>query len=299
MPYGSGARWKKDIVEVFQILDRVCASIEPNDSCGFHVHLSPEPTRVWTVPELQSICKAIVYFEPAMTTIHPTHRNGSFWAKTHSNEAKAFSGKDMAKNFKEIDKCKTIKDIIDLMNTGKNGEVTRYWAWNFDNLGPDQIGTIEWRQPAAIKTAKGCIAWVELAVAFVNAARGGLNCTKFPGTVAGLKAFIEPGHGQMDSAWVNSIFNENITKASNVQLKAAKPPTQEQLMLKTKGDRVKALRLEKVYRDWKIKQASIDHQNELAKLTKEFEAAEIQAQKKVKIVQQAAVKAAAAVPKKK
>lgn len=49
-------------------------TITTNDTCGFHVHLSPGDGREWPVEELRSISFAILYFDEAILALLPEHR---------------------------------------------------------------------------------------------------------------------------------------------------------------------------------------------------------------------------------
>lgn len=92
-------------------------------------------------------------------------------------------------------------------------------AWNFGNLLKEKTKgtqmTIEWPQPPGVTTAEESLAWTELGLRFVQAARGWENIgneieDKYRGDVQGLKAFVKdrgefPG-SEMDR--VNAVFGD-------------------------------------------------------------------------------------------
>lgn len=89
----------------------------------------------------------------------------------------------------------------------------REYAWNFKNLEPsDGTGmTIEWRQPPGVTTAEEALAWAELALGFIQAARQPRTrdrLREFGLDVAGLKSFLESGivTGVSDRRYFNVIF---------------------------------------------------------------------------------------------
>lgn len=236
-----GTDWRAEISGLFAGLDPLC-SLKGNQSCGFHVHISPY-RHYWSLEELQGICQAIIHFERAMAVLLPPHRNGSFWAKTHSNNIQAFRGKTVGACIKLIKACKSIDDLVTLMNEGN-----RYFAWNFMNLDKEYLktGTIEWRQPAAMTTARGCTAWIELALAFVLAGRRpDVTVEDYPGTVEGLKDFVCKGlvEGMSESRYLSAIFN---TKTGAAALIAPTMPTKAELETKVKEDQKKNLMLLKL-----------------------------------------------------
>ncbi|KAH8763664.1 putative amidoligase enzyme-domain-containing protein [Diaporthe sp. PMI_573] len=241
MTFRASAEWRDEISGLFNGLNGFCA-FQGNQSCGFHVHISPYG-QYWSLPELKGICRAIIHFERAIAALLPPHRNGSFWAKTHSNNVKKFVGKTVADCIKLIQACKSIEELVMLMNEGN-----RYFAWNFMNLDQDHLktGTIEWRQPAAMTSERGCIAWVELAIAFVLAGRrSDVDCTRYPGTVEGLKEFTSNGlvDGASDVRYLNAIFSN---KTGAAALVAPNRPTNAELETKVKEDQKKNLMLRKL-----------------------------------------------------
>jgi hypothetical protein len=241
MTFRSSNEWRDEISGLFNGLNTLCA-LQGNQSCGFHVHISPYG-QYWSLSELKGICRAIIHFERAMAALLPPHRNGNYWAKTHSNNVQKFMGKPVAACIKLIQACKRIEDLVMLMNEGN-----RYFAWNFMNLDQDHLktGTIEWRQPAAVTTERGCLAWVELAIAFVLAARrSDVDCTKYPGTVEGLKEFTSNGlvDGVSDVRYLNAVFSN---KTGAAALATPRIPSNAELETKVKEDQKKNLMLTKL-----------------------------------------------------
>lgn len=101
-------------------------------------------------------------------------------------------------------------------------------GWNFGNLTgwKDTTGTtIEWRQPPGVTTAAECLGWTELAVQFVQAARGWKDIGNVIGNlyqadVDGLKRFISdrgeyPGR---DTSRMDDIFRGKFGRAGVVEL---------------------------------------------------------------------------------
>lgn len=245
--------WRDQIGDMFNTLS-IFSKFKGNESCGFHVHLSPARQKdpKWKLEELQHICTAIIHFERAMAALLPTHRNGSFWAKTHRNNAPGFKGKSVADCIKLIKACEDINELVMLMNDGS----IRYYAWNFQNLSEQKTGTIEWRQPAAITTAQGCKAWMELAITFVQAARTpGVDCTTFSATVEGLRGFLKKGSIEKLSnvEVLDAILNDDKIKTGSVELITPdRIPSAEELIRKVQEDERKNLLLRKL--DMKLKE---------------------------------------------
>ncbi|POS69407.1 hypothetical protein DHEL01_v212198 [Diaporthe helianthi] len=178
------------------------------------------------------------------TILAPTHRNGSWWAKTFRNNIQQFKDKTVADCIEVIEACESIESLAYLMNDGS----IRYYAWNFQNLDETHLstGTIEWRQPAGMDSVHGCIAWIELAIAFVQAGRRpDIDCTSYPETVEGLKDFAWMGVivDASDARYMDAIFN---TRTGAADLVAARQPSHAELMTKIEKDQRKNLMLRKL-----------------------------------------------------
>lgn len=175
---------------------------QSNRSCGFHIHVSPQEG-TWTMTELRNICIAIIYFEGAFEVLVPEHRRGNQWIKSNRADNPALAKLTDAQIFQRINACKNAVEIADLMHPD------RYYAWNFKNLYYGGKATIEWRRPAGMTTADGCLMWAELAIDFVQSARRpGVNFGQYGRDVAGLYRFLHDGlvPGLSDERYLKPIF---------------------------------------------------------------------------------------------
>lgn len=187
---------------MFERLQSTC-QLYTNDSCATHVHLSPADG-TWGTKELKKICKSILYFEEAFEVVVPQSRRHSKFCRSNRFNNPIFSrvigdkreACDLSECFKAIEKCRDIQSLAEIMGMRK------FMAWNFVNVyysgWSDDGGTIEFRRPPGVTTSKDCIAWMELAVYFVHAARelrssSLLSETHFTRDVRGLQDFIESG----------------------------------------------------------------------------------------------------------
>src|ERR1700709_1747639 len=141
--------------------------INSNESCGTHIHVSPQNNNgIWTLGAVKAICRSIVFFEFAFEALLPPHRRRNIWAKSNVYDNDHFRDKKLGAYFSLIDGCKTISEIVELMNDGDD----KYFGWNFLNLLEDGKTTIEFRRPPGVKNVNECLAWVEFTVTFVQAA---------------------------------------------------------------------------------------------------------------------------------
>lgn len=189
------SRWRTEIKDFFASMSSLY-DLDTNRSCGFHVHLSPgDPSgdRVdWTLDELKNIAMAVVYFEDAFELLIPETRRGSKWHRPNRAQNQAFMGLSTEKCLRRIGEVRDAALLCLMMHQSENSN------WNFMNIyAPSGTGTVEFRQPPGVTGAAACLSWAELAVDFVQSARGwpGLSAGigSYPRTVEGLEQFCYDG----------------------------------------------------------------------------------------------------------
>ncbi|OIW34290.1 hypothetical protein CONLIGDRAFT_688027 [Coniochaeta ligniaria NRRL 30616] len=184
--------WRGDITNAFESVTTFC-KIKTNKTCSTHIHISPGDGKDWTLDELKEISMAVTYFEWAFLALLPPHRRKSAFCQSHT------AGRSWAKADR-----KEARKLTRLMNPDpRNGNTsTKDYAWHFGNIFPGPSGmestgkTIEWRQPPGVETADACLAWTELALNFIQAARKpGMHNTidHYKPNVGGLRKFIKDG----------------------------------------------------------------------------------------------------------
>jgi len=160
--------------------------INVNESCGTHIHVSPQDNSgifIWGA--FKAICRSIVFFEFAFEALLPPHRRRNIWAKSNVYDNDHFPDKNLGACFSLIDGCQTVPRIVELMNDGDD----KYFGWNFLNLLEDGKTTIEFRRPPGVKSVKECLAWVEFTVTLVQAAvQSGNTLTNNMGVAANVQA---------------------------------------------------------------------------------------------------------------
>ncbi|KAH9992557.1 hypothetical protein F4779DRAFT_609148 [Xylariaceae sp. FL0662B] len=196
----------------------------------------------WGTAELKSICKAIIYFECAFEVLFPKSRRGNQWAKSNRFDNRNFSSLSGQRCFELIDACHNPVEVADLMSPD------RYYAWNFDNLYFGRKATIEFRRPPGVNNPDVCLAWMELTISFVQAARrhsiGGM-LSKYSPDIAGLRRFVNGGliMGISNSHLFDSIFQG---KSGALQPQQVQIINKNMLMKKRKEDKRKNVMMKKL-----------------------------------------------------
>jgi hypothetical protein len=154
---------------------------------------------------LHALSKAIVYFEPCLRSLLPSHRaRGNSNCKQNYTENPCLSSKSVGRCFEIISGTSSIVHLKEVMNHDHSGAGhTEYYAWDFTQLSWDAEkqrinSTVKYRSPPYANNARECMAWMELAVTFASAAIKTVDLSanirrRFPRDLAGLRGFLEYG----------------------------------------------------------------------------------------------------------
>lgn len=127
--------------------------------------------------DLRALSKAIIYFEPCLQALLPSHRaRGNFYCKQNYTENRHMSSESTGHCLEIINDMSGLADLKEVMNHDRAGGHTRYYTWNFTNLSwnveRQKIdGTVEYRNPPDANSAGACLTWMEMALTFASAAR--------------------------------------------------------------------------------------------------------------------------------
>lgn len=166
-PYEHGA-WRRAVCSILSSLSNEVV-LQVNESCGLHVHISPDGKALWTLRDLKHLSRAILYFEPAIERLVPPHRRQNIWARSNYYDNPKLHGKGDSEVMQMIDGCQTLEEVVSLMNNGSN----RNYAWNFTNIYSGGSFTIEFRRGPGAAQENTCLQWVEFVINFVHAAKCG------------------------------------------------------------------------------------------------------------------------------
>lgn len=183
--YKPSSTWRDDARTLFSSLSNE-VFLQVNESCGLHVHISPDGEDIWTLRDLKRLSRAMIYFEPAIERLVPSHRRQNFWARSNRHDNPKLEWKDNSEILQMIDQCETLEDVVSLMNNGSN----RNFAWNFTNIYSGGIFTIEFRRGPGATQVNTCLQWVEFVVSLAHAAKCG-------GTKSELAAYTRDVEGMM------------------------------------------------------------------------------------------------------
>ena len=187
--FQAGYHFRDFVNGVWEVIHAACL-IETNTWCGTHVHVSPDND--YTLDQMKSVARAVLYFESALNALVPADRLKSKFCKSFHASNPNFKGKTMDKCVALVDATKNNVAVIELMNNPD-----RCFAWNFQNLWQGRPLTIEFRQAPGVASSADALAWAEFAVTFVGAAIKAAGShkalQKYAINVGGLAAFLKNG----------------------------------------------------------------------------------------------------------
>jgi hypothetical protein len=119
--------WSLDVKRIFYALEQR-GGVYTNDSCGTHIHLSPEIDS-WKLEDLQKLCCCILYFERAFEVLYPESRGQraayeaaakAYWraryAKANWTDNPKLAKLPYEQCVEQIMGVKTIRELRHLMN---------------------------------------------------------------------------------------------------------------------------------------------------------------------------------------
>ena len=158
-------RFWKAFYDVFDIELR-------NPSCGSHVHIKPSASE-YTMVQLKSIAYAVVIYEKHILTILPPERRNYDYCQANTKVSPSLRDVFLHGRNKEsyqilrqeIDKIHTPEKLYIFMQGGEEG--SRRTLWNFQNLLPNETGTIEFRGISGVHSGQETVDWILFAIGFI------------------------------------------------------------------------------------------------------------------------------------
>ena len=142
-----------------------------DSTCGFHIHIS-SVTRNWTLDQLRSIAKAIVFWEPATARCAPLSRQDHFQDFCQSNIKPQVPVADCW----SLGPLRGLLEAFDFIDSADADAIVGYVcpdkhrAWNLRPCGRGGHGSIEFRRPPGVTTAKKAKHWIAFTMAFMEMA---------------------------------------------------------------------------------------------------------------------------------
>ncbi|KAK0665499.1 putative amidoligase enzyme-domain-containing protein [Cercophora samala] len=210
--------WQEELGRLFATLKESCKIRVTND-CSMHIHVSPGPgLPTFDDSQIRAICKAICYFDDAITRVMPADRKETTWAKSNVlPEHPVKHDTDWAKRGQSVNpKIKRYYSQVSTQGFGPlwklfdnitwrgahacmsytDGDRARYLSWNFENL-VKQCGTLEFRRPPAVDSAEKAGHWIAFTLGFISRAVSAdwvaVESKKRGGEVADLRAHVVQG----------------------------------------------------------------------------------------------------------
>ena len=164
-PILQGGEGLSQVHRVLKALQNV--SIKVNKSMGFHVHMNVEQL---SLAELIKVCQNFVKYEDVMDSfLPPSRRTGSDESNQYFQSNRQSVGRSSNKDrHTRMAHCHSLGALAHVMN----GDHTKYYKLNLQNLKSGRQPTLEFRQHSATVQYHKVNAWIRFCSALVlNSAR--------------------------------------------------------------------------------------------------------------------------------
>ncbi|KAG8164054.1 hypothetical protein KVR01_005972 [Diaporthe batatas] len=182
--FRSDEDWQFELVQVFRFLKDWCY-VQRTQGCSMHVHVSPSAEQrgqedKWTTPQLNSIIKALSYFDNPITSIMPPERKNNPFAASNMLSDEVAKGNPKLKALYEQVPQQKWQPLFEYYDTELKSAIhrtrahpimgyCRYASWNFEHI-TNACGTIEFRRSPAVATAGSATHWASFTLGFIYAA---------------------------------------------------------------------------------------------------------------------------------
>ncbi|KAK3934719.1 putative amidoligase enzyme-domain-containing protein [Diplogelasinospora grovesii] len=169
--------WERDVDTFWNAWNRVFRMPNSSRLCGSHVHVSPSPSKRFTVAQLQSIAFGVIHYENEVMQLLPWHRQENDYCQPNSEHSVALQ--EMADGspnqdlrpmevWDKIRRMDSRQDIRDLMQHRTGSRKDRYVLWNFDNVLDGKSGSVEFRGGRGLRGPVRTKRWIAFVVAFAH-----------------------------------------------------------------------------------------------------------------------------------
>lgn len=185
--------WEHDVDRFWYAWDDVFQKPDASSLCGSHIHVSPSPTKAFSLSQLKDIAIGVIFYEPHIRDLLPECRQRSKYCcrNTLHSEKLRIMGSDDGGKLRAV--CSYISQEIhdeeklrDFMQKSSTPSKDRYVLWNFDNILPGRSGSIEFRGGHGLRGPAATRMWVSFVVAFIHLCIKEVSASNLEGMVDSL-----------------------------------------------------------------------------------------------------------------
>ncbi|KAI0411871.1 putative amidoligase enzyme-domain-containing protein [Xylaria grammica] len=168
--------WEDEVNMFWGAFANVFRLPDEPELCGCHIHVSLAPSGTFSLPELKKIAIGVVLYEPLIHHLLPLcHQDNKYCPqntlrsqilKYVMESADGWSGDTIydCVGLKIYDK----QELGDFMQKGPSDSTDRHPLWNFDNILPDQSGTVKFRGGHELRGPKETLKWISFVLSFIH-----------------------------------------------------------------------------------------------------------------------------------
>ncbi|KAK3374360.1 putative amidoligase enzyme-domain-containing protein [Lasiosphaeria ovina] len=166
--------WERDIDTFWNAWNCVFRMPDSSRLCGSHVHVSPSPSKRFTVAQLQGLAFGVIYYEEEVLRLLPWYRRENHYCQPNSEHSAALQEIADDDDVTPVELWDTIRrttsrrQIRDLMQYRTGSSKDRYVLWNFDNVLDGKSGSVEFRGGRDLRGPVRTKRWIAFVLAFAH-----------------------------------------------------------------------------------------------------------------------------------
>ena len=171
MPKTRGDEYWTSVVDKFWAVMRAHFELRQDTSCGLHVHISMLLGK-YDLPQLRKLAKAVIYWDSAVIMCAPPSRS----ARVSSFCGDNLQSSDAWDDYMGQGPLRGLKAAFEHIDTMDRDSIVAYVCpngrrgWNFKPALATGSGSVEFRRPPGVVTAKKAKHWIAFVMCFVDMA---------------------------------------------------------------------------------------------------------------------------------
>ncbi|KAI0481571.1 putative amidoligase enzyme-domain-containing protein [Xylaria cf. heliscus] len=171
----TGVHWEVEIDKFWYAWSDVFEKPDASSLCGSHIHVSPFPTKAFSLSQLKDIAIGVICYEPLIQDLLPKCRQYNKYCHMNtlcSNRLQDM-GSDDGDELRDVvhyisDWIEDEEELRNFMQESSGTRKDRYVLWNFDNILPGESGSIEFRGGHRLRDKEETRMWISFVVSFIH-----------------------------------------------------------------------------------------------------------------------------------
>ncbi|KAI8951762.1 hypothetical protein F4801DRAFT_543354 [Xylaria longipes] len=169
----TGYYWEDDVEMFWNAWSHVFRKPDASSLCGSHIHVSPYPSKAFSLSQLKDIAFGVIFYEPLVQELLPKCRQHNKYCRKNTLRSKKLQdlrsgGYGLQDFWSYISVIDDENKLRDFMQESSGQLKDRHALWNFDNILPGGSGSIEFRGGHGLRGSAETRMWISFVVAFIH-----------------------------------------------------------------------------------------------------------------------------------